>query len=64
MGFYCQIKSFNFLLSNKIISIFLGARCKLPEMSESIIYTVMIRLMLKRLARSSSITYDHLQTAS
>ena len=28
----------------------------LPEMSESIIYTVMIRLMLKRLARCSSIT--------
>lgn len=28
----------------------------LPEMSESMIYTVMIRLMLKRLAKSSSIT--------
>ncbi len=28
----------------------------LPEVSESMIYTVMIRLMLKRLAKSSSIT--------
>lgn len=28
----------------------------LPEMSESMIYTVMIRLMLKRLAKSYSVT--------
>lgn len=28
----------------------------LPEMSESIIYTIMIRLMLKRLAKSHSTT--------
>ncbi len=28
----------------------------LPEISESMIYTVMIRLMLKRLTKSSSIT--------